>query len=141
MGQGEKKVLSSVSGLNFSHYKAGAKSDLISHLHALKTSVALRRGVFLARWEKGLSVMLEKMMECNLLTKLRATLLMEADFNHSNKEIFGFRMLENERKYGFIPKEVYSERGKTADDGTLAKVLFQDVVRQTRLTAGRCVSR
>ena len=31
---------------------------------------------------------------------------------------------------------VYSERGKTADDGTLVKVLLQDVVRQTRLTAG-----
>ena len=37
-------------------------------------------------------------------------------------------MLENARKYGFIPEEVYSERSKTADDGTLAKVLFQDVV-------------
>ena len=45
-------------------------------------------------------------------------------------------MLENARKYGFITKEVYSKRGKTADDGSLAKVLFQDVVRQTRLTAG-----
>ena len=61
---------------------------------------------------------------------------MEADFNHLNKEIFGFRILENARKYGFIPEEVYSERGKTADDGTLDKVLFEDVVRQTRLTAG-----
>ena len=76
------------------------------------------------------------MMGCTFLTKLRAILLMEADFNHSNKEIFGSRMLENARKYGFIPEEVYSERGKTADYGTLAKVLFQDVVRQTRLTAG-----
>ena len=45
-------------------------------------------------------------------------------------------MLENARKYGFIPEEVYIERGKTADDGTLAKVIFQDVVRQTRLKAG-----
>ena len=45
-------------------------------------------------------------------------------------------MLENARKYGFIPEEVYSERGKSADDGTLAKVLFQDFVRQTRLIAG-----
>ena len=70
-----------------------------------------------------------------MLTKLRAILLMEADFNHSNKEIFGFRMLENARKYEFIPEEVYSERSKTVDDGTLAKVLFQDFVRQTRLTS------
>ena len=47
-----------------------------------------------------------------------------------------FQDARKRRKYGFIPEEVYSERGKTADDGTLAKVLFQDVVRQNRLTAG-----
>ena len=45
-------------------------------------------------------------------------------------------MLENARKYRFIPEEVYSERRKTADDGTLAKVLFQDVGIQTRLIEG-----
>ena len=39
MEQGERETSLSVSGLHFSHYKAGAKSDLISHLHALKTSV------------------------------------------------------------------------------------------------------
>ena len=59
-----------------------------------------------------LACLLEKMLGCTLLTKLRAILLMEADFNHSNKEIFGFRMLENARKYEFIPEEVYSEHGK-----------------------------
>merc|ERR1711966_137539 len=41
---------SSVSNLHFSHYKAGAKSELISHLHALKTSIALRRGISLSLW-------------------------------------------------------------------------------------------
>ena len=67
-GKAKEKTLSSVSGLHFSHYKVGVKSDLISHFQALKTSVALRRGVFLARWAKGLSVMLEKMLVCNLVT-------------------------------------------------------------------------
>ena len=42
--------------------------------------------------------MLEKKLGCTLLAKLRAILLMEADFNHSNKEIFGSRMLDNVRK-------------------------------------------
>ena len=37
----KEKTSSSVSGRHFSHYKAGAKSALISHLHALKTSVAV----------------------------------------------------------------------------------------------------
>ena len=84
-GKAKNKTLSSVSGLHFSHYTAGAKSDLISHFHALKKSVSLRRGVFLSRWAKGLSVILEKMLGCNFLTKLRSILLMEADLNHSNK--------------------------------------------------------
>ena len=52
-------------------------------------------------------MILEKILECNLLTKLRAILIMEADFNQSNKVIYGFRMLENARKYGFIPEEVF----------------------------------
>ena len=61
---------------------------------------------------------------------------MEADFNHSNKEIFGYRMLENARNHGIMPDESFSERNRTADDGTLAKVLLLDTVRQTRLSAG-----
>ena len=80
--------------------------------------------------------MIEKMLGCTLLAKLQAILLVEADFNHSNKEIFGHRMLKNARKCGFMPEEIYSERGKVPDDGTLAKVIFNDVVRQTRLSAG-----
>ena len=72
----------------------------------------------------------------HIIGKLRAILLMKADFNHSNKKIFGERMLDNMRKHGLMPEEIYSERGKVPDDGTLAKVLFYDVARQTRLSAG-----
>ena len=131
----KEKTSSSESGLHFGHYKAGAKSDTISTFHALKATLALRRGIALARWSRGLSVMLEKMFGCTLVTKLRAVLLMEADFNSSNKIIFGERMLDNARRHGFMPEEIYSERGKMADDGSLAKVLFYDIVRQSRLSA------
>jgi hypothetical protein len=33
-------------------------------------------------------------------------------------------MMDNVRKYGWMPEEIYSKKGKTADDGSLAKVLF-----------------
>ena len=56
----KEKTSSSVSHRHFGHYKAGAKSALISHLHALKTSVAVRRGVHLERWSYGLSVMIAR---------------------------------------------------------------------------------
>lgn len=75
----------SESGLHFGHYKAGAKSDLISAFHALKITVILRQSIAVARWLLGLSIMLKKIFDCSLVSKLPATLLMEADFNVSTK--------------------------------------------------------
>ena len=79
--------------------------------------------------------MLEKMFGCTLVTKLRAILLMEADFNFSNKTIYGDRMMSKVREFGFMPEEIFSEKGKMADDGSLAKILFYDIVRQARIVA------
>ena len=55
---------------------------------------------------------------------------MEADFNFSNKLVYGVRVIKNVRKYGWMPEDIYSERGRMANDGSLAKVLFYDLVRQ-----------
>ena len=79
--------------------------------------------------------MLEKVLGCNLVTKLRAILLMEADFNATNKIVYGRRMLDTVRDHGMMPEEVFSEQNRMADDGTLAKTLFYDVTRQARIPA------
>jgi hypothetical protein len=60
---------------------------------------------------------------------------MEADFNANNKIIFGERMMEVARRYGLMDDEIFSEQGRTAEDGALSKVLFYDIVRQFRLPA------
>jgi hypothetical protein len=52
---------SSQSGLHFGHYIAGTDCDYISQFHALRVLLALKKGIALERWSKGLSVMLEKM--------------------------------------------------------------------------------
>jgi hypothetical protein len=74
--------------------------------------------------------MLEKIFGCSLITKLWTILLMEADLDSTNMVIYGIRMLANIRKYKLMSEEVYSERNRLADDGTLSKVLFYDIVRQ-----------
>jgi hypothetical protein len=66
---------SSQSGLHFGHYIAGMDCDYISQFHALRVSLALKKGLVLERWSKGLSVMLEKMFGVRLVSKLRAILL------------------------------------------------------------------
>ena len=70
------------------------------------------------------------MFGCSLVTKLCSILLMETELNSANKTIYGGRMLDNVRKYNLMPEEIFSERNIMANDGTLDKVLFYDIVRQ-----------
>jgi hypothetical protein len=125
----------SPSGLYFGHYIAGADCNYISQFHALQVSLALKKGIALERWANGLLVMLEKMFGLQLFSKLRAILLMEANFNAINKEVYGVRMLEEARKYKLVPEEIFSEKHCTADNGGLAKTFFYDIVCQLRVPA------
>jgi len=79
--------------------------------------------------------MLEKTLRVTLVTKLRAILLMEADFNVTNKIVYGDRMINNARKHNLMPEEKISEKTRMADDGTLCKTLFYDITRQARMLA------
>ncbi len=83
-----KETSSSESGLHFGHYIVGCTSDIITTYHA-RVSVVIAHAIQLERWSRGLSVMLEKMLGVTLVTKLWAILLMEADFNATNKIIYG----------------------------------------------------
>ncbi len=75
--------------------------------------------------------MLEKIRGCSVVSKLRSILLMEADFNAINKIIYGHWMLQTVREHKCMPDEICSEKNRTADDGTMTKVLFYDIVRQS----------
>ena len=117
------------SGLLFSHYIAGISSPYISHFHPLKATLLFHHGLILKHWSQGLSVMLQKVFGCSLITNLRSILLMEADFNGANKTVFGIRMLENARKHRMMPEEVFSKQNRMADDGTLTKVLAYNIIK------------
>jgi hypothetical protein len=71
--------------------------------------------------------MLEKTLGVTLVTKLHAILLMEGNFNATNKIVYGIRMMRNARGHHLMPKEIFSGRNRMADDGTLCKTLFYDI--------------
>jgi uncharacterized protein (UPF0332 family) len=132
----KEETSSSCSGLHFGHYIAGIDLDYVSHFHALKATLLLHHGQVLKRWVQGLLVMLQKLFGCSLITKLRAILLIEADFNGANKTVYGIRMLKQAQGNNLMPKEVFSKHNKMANNGTLTKVLTYDIIRQTRRSAG-----
>eukprot|EP00985_Skeletonema_marinoi_P002194 scaffold888_cov159-Skeletonema_marinoi.AAC.1 len=128
----KESTSSSLSGLHFGHYKAIGWDDELSNILARKLSLISAAGSAPQRWARGLSVMLEKIAGVALLTKLRAILLLEADFNQHNKLIFQHRMLALARENGPIPEEIFSEKGKTAEDAILQQVLMYDIARITK---------
>jgi hypothetical protein len=76
----KERTSSLISGLHYRHYKAAATDDTLREIHALMTEVAVMAASHFARWEMGLSCMLEKMAGAIKVEKLRAILLMEVDF-------------------------------------------------------------
>ncbi len=54
--------------------------------------------------------MLKKIFGCALVMKLCLILLMEANFNATNKIIYGQRMMNTVRKYKLMPEEIFSKK-------------------------------
>jgi hypothetical protein len=77
--------------------------------------------------------MLENMLRVMLVTKLCTILLMEGDFNATNKMVYGMGMLKNIRDHNLMPEEIFSKKNQMADNGTLCKTLFYSITRQAHI--------
>ncbi len=71
--------------------------------------------------------MLKKTLGVTLVTKLHAILLMEGNFNATNKIVYGVRLMKNARGYHLMPKEIFSKKNRMANDKTLRKTLFYNI--------------
>ena len=73
--------------------------------------------------------MLEKVPEVTLVDKLRAILLMEADFNFGNRLIFGNKMVESLEAKDVLPQDSFGSRNNlSAIEVPLCRALFFYVV-------------
>jgi hypothetical protein len=68
----KEETSSSLSGRHFGHYKAAKHSKYVSHFQALLASLTMQRGLVMDRWARGLSVMLQKIIGCSLVSKIRS---------------------------------------------------------------------
>jgi hypothetical protein len=91
------------SRLHFGHYKAALFCNDLLALHTFKLSLVAWKGVLLSRWNRGLTVLLEKIVGNIFLHTLRAICLLEADFNWWNKLFFAKRMMQQAIHAGAIP--------------------------------------
>ena len=69
--------------------KAAAECKYLLEIHSLFTEIATSSGYVPPRWTQALIVMLAKKPSVIIVDKLWAIILLEADFNFSNKLILG----------------------------------------------------
>ena len=109
---------------------------MLTSFFAKKISFVAQTGTAPSRWGVGLNVLLEKIAGVALVNKLRAILLMEADFNMHNKFVFANRMMEVAREHNLIPEEQFAEKQSDCQDGVFMKKLVTDISRQQKKPIG-----
>jgi len=73
--------------------------------------LCFNKDVLLKRWFTGLTVIIEKAPGDTLVYKLRAILIMEADFNFGNRLLFGNKMVKDIESKGTIPSDSLQDPG------------------------------
>ncbi len=121
-----------MSGVHYGHYKAAIRDILSTEILAQQLTVIVQSGIPPESWSVGLQVMLEKIAGVCLVKKLRAIQLYKANFNCYNQFVFGKQAMQKLTNSGYIPKELFSQKGSTAEDAKFDKTLMADVSRQAR---------
>jgi hypothetical protein len=112
--------------------KPQRRTPQVHKILAQQLTVIARSGIPPKKWSIGLQVMLEKIAGVCLIKKLRAIQLYEVDFNCYNQFIFGRQAMQALTNNGYIPEELFSQKGSMAEDAKFDKTLMADLSRQAR---------
>ncbi len=117
----------SISGMHYGHYKAANQDLLSTEVLATQLTGIARSRIPRDSWSVSLQVMLEKIAGVCLVEKLHAIQLYEADFNCYNQFIFSKQAMQTLTDSGYIPEELFSQKGSTAKDAKFDKMLMVDL--------------
>jgi hypothetical protein len=122
----------SMSGIHYGHYKAAIQCNINTKILAQQLTVVARSGIPPESWSMGLQVMLKKIAGVCLVKKLHAIQLYEADFNCYNQFVFGKAVMDSLNSIGYMPKELFLQKGSTSKDAKFNKTLMANLSQQAR---------
>jgi hypothetical protein len=130
----DKQTSSSISGATFPHYKAAAFHRTLLAMHAAYMGACAKKGIPLSRWGVGLTVLLEKIIGDNVVHKLQAICLLEANSDWINKIIYARQMIGVALSRKMIPGECFSKRGSNCISAVMTKIFICDESTYTTTT-------
>ena len=87
---------SSPSGLHYGVYKASAKDESLSDIHAKQMTLIARSGVYPSRWSKSMQILRQKRAGEEVdMSNLRYLQLFEGDFNWLKQIFIGRIAMKN----------------------------------------------
>ena len=133
-----EQTSSGPSKMHFGHAKANARNPRLAEYDRIMRAIPYRTGFSPDRWRHGTNVMIEKKKGDFHVTRLRALLLYELEFNQNNKKT-GRDMMYNAEDLNLIAIEQYgSRKGLDASGHSINKVLSNDLIRLLRRPAALC---
>jgi hypothetical protein len=106
-------------------------------LRAQIANLCVQNGLSLQRWQRSVTVMLEKLPGRPLLHKLRVIHLLEADYQATLKILIARRLLwHSEQSRSLGDHQSGSRPGRTAEDVLVTKALTDENLRRLRINAG-----
>jgi hypothetical protein len=135
-----EQTASGKSGLHFGHFIAACKHSQLGRIEWTMANFPLQSGYSPKRWQQGIEVMLLKKPNTYHVSKLRAILLFEADFNHNNKRLGRTLMHHAEDQHWIAIEQYGSRRHMSAIDHCINKRLSFDIIRQQKQPAALCVN-
>ena len=102
----KKRIALSFSGLHFRYYKVMNEAYELAVYKVELANLAILNKSLLDRWLNRVSIMLLKKEADLSVSKLRAILLLEADYNAMNKILFNTHLILSLEEYNIIPREI-----------------------------------
>ena len=128
-----ESTASSVSGLHYGHYKTLSKHENSTFIEVLFdiVNLAFQTHSPLPRWRLATQLMLEK-GKGPAIENLRIIQLLEADMNWLLRFLWGRKLNYHAQAEGAYNENQFAVPGKLCCSAILNKVLFFDLMRQTR---------
>lgn len=118
--------------IHFGHFKTSARNDVTATMDTAFINICLKTGYSLKRWSNGIDVMIPKKSDSIRVSALRTIVLMEPDFNFTNK-IIGRRIMYNAEQAGTVAIEQYgSRKAKSSIIHAMNKQMTHDIVNQSK---------
>ena len=129
----KERTSSSPSQMHIGTYKAALANKVNAEIQAHLISIPYEIGYPLPRTTHCINVSLEKKGKGKTPGDLRTIWLMEADLNAGSFIHFVTRMMNSTAlQHNLIPASQYSKKGSRATEAAILKILYFDILRQTR---------